>query len=99
MNEHPKRLLSVKEAAYYIDLSPRTLYNRIAPASKDPFPVVLIRQGKKISFDIRDLDEYIENLKNSDGAVRSGDGAGPGQPLPSVKKPTRRGDGQDRSLA
>jgi len=67
MSEQPKRLLSVKESAYYIDLSPRTLYNRIAPGSKDPFPIKPVRQGKRISFDIRDLDAWIDRLKSEQG--------------------------------
>ena len=81
MNEQSKRLLSVKEAAHYIDLSARTLYNRCAPGTKDPFPVKPIRQGKKVSFDIRDLDQYIERLKaQSNLQLDSGSDNGPPDP-------------------
>lgn len=57
-----KRLLSVPEAARYLGLSPRTLYNGVAPKSKVPFPVKAKRIGKLVRFDVRDLDEYINTL-------------------------------------
>jgi excisionase family DNA binding protein len=57
-----KRLLSVEEAAHYLSLSPRTIYNGIAPKSKKPFPVRPKRIGKLVRFDIRDLDEFISAL-------------------------------------
>ena len=57
-----KRLLSVEETAGYLGISPRTLYNRVAPKSKSPFPVKPKRIGKLVKFDINDLDQYIETL-------------------------------------
>jgi len=57
-----KRLLSVEEAATYIGLSPRTLYNAVAPKSKFPFPIRAKRIGKLVRFDIRDLDKYVDSL-------------------------------------
>lgn len=57
-----KRLLSVQEAARYLSLSPRTLYNAVAPKSKIPFPVKAKRIGKLVRFDIRDLDRYVDSL-------------------------------------
>ncbi len=57
-----KRLLSVQEAAVYLGLSPRTLYNATAPKSKDPFPVKPKRIGKKVQFDVMDLDQFIDSL-------------------------------------
>jgi excisionase family DNA binding protein len=57
-----KRLLSVHEAAHYLGLSPRTLYNGVAPKSKVPFPVRPKRIGKLVRFDIRDLDRYVDSL-------------------------------------
>lgn len=73
MNNHPKRLLSVKatadrrllsveEAAVYLGLSPRTLYNGVAPKSKDPFPVKAKRLGKRVLFDIHELDRFVDSL-------------------------------------
>jgi len=57
-----KRLLSVHEAARYLGLSPRTLYNGVAPKSKVPFPLKPKRIGKLVRFDIRDLDRYVDSL-------------------------------------
>ena len=57
-----KRLLSVEETASYLGLSPRTIYNGIAPKSKNPFPIKPKRIGKLVRFDIRDLDTFVESL-------------------------------------
>ena len=57
-----KRLLSVGEAAFYLSISPRTLYSAVAPKSKKPFPVKPKRMGKLVRFDIRDLDRYVDSL-------------------------------------
>jgi len=57
-----KRLLSILETAVYLGLSPRTLYNGIAPKSRNPFPVKPKRIGKLVRFDIRDLDRYVDLL-------------------------------------
>jgi excisionase family DNA binding protein len=59
-----KRLLSVDEAAAYLGLAPRTIYNAIAPKSRNPFPVRPVRIGKLRKFDIRDLDRFIDESKN-----------------------------------
>ena len=59
-----KRLLTVEEAAFYLSLSPRTIYNAVAPKSKTPFPVKPKRIGKLVRFDIRDLDRYVDNLND-----------------------------------
>jgi predicted DNA-binding transcriptional regulator AlpA len=57
-----KRLLSVEEAAAYLGISPRTVYNGVSPKAKNPFPVKVKRWGKRVLFDIQDLDRYIEKL-------------------------------------
>ncbi len=57
-----KRLLPVEEAAAYLGLSPRTLYNGSARRSKDPFPVKPKRIGRKLLWDIRELDSYVDSL-------------------------------------
>ena len=61
-----KRLLSVEEAATYLGLSPRTIYNGTGLKSKTPFAVKAKRYGKKVLFDIRDLDRFCDSL-NGDG--------------------------------
>ncbi len=62
MDKLPKRLLSVEETATYLGISPRTIYNGIAPKSKKPFPVKAKRIGKLVRFDIRDLEQYVDSL-------------------------------------
>jgi predicted DNA-binding transcriptional regulator AlpA len=57
-----KRLLPVDEAATYLGLSPRTLYNGSSRKAKEPFPVKPKRIGTKLLWDIRDLDAYIDSL-------------------------------------
>ena len=60
--EIEKRLLSVPEAAKYLGIAPRTIYNAIGPRSKRPFPVRAKRVGNAVRFDIRDLEAYVESL-------------------------------------
>lgn len=60
-----KRLLSVIEAANYLSISPRTIYNAIGPSAKVPFPVRPKRIGKLVRFDIRDLDRYVDSLDSA----------------------------------
>jgi excisionase family DNA binding protein len=57
-----KRLLSVEEAAVYLNISPRTLYNRVAPRSKNPINIRIRRIGKLVRIDKKDLDDYINSL-------------------------------------
>jgi predicted DNA-binding transcriptional regulator AlpA len=57
-----KRLLSVEEAAAYLGISPRSLYNQVAPRAKNPFPVKPKRIGKLVKFDRKDLDAWIATL-------------------------------------
>ena len=57
-----KRLLSVDEAALYLGLSPRTIYNQVCRKATKPFPIKPKRVGKLVKFDIQDLDRYIDSL-------------------------------------
>jgi hypothetical protein len=57
-----KRLLSVEETAWYLNLSKRTVYNRICRSSKNPFPFRVKRVGRLPKFDIRDLEAYVDSL-------------------------------------
>ena len=59
---HFCRFMSVEEAAEYLSISPRTLYNRIAPKAKNPFPVRPKRIGKLVRFDRTQLDDWIDSL-------------------------------------
>jgi len=52
------RLMSVKEAALYLATTPATLYTRIWRRE-----VPFIKLGRSVRFDVRDLDELIEQSK------------------------------------
>lgn len=56
------RLLSVEETARYLSLAPKTIRNRLGPKAPDPFPVKPKRIGKRVLFDKKDLDRYIDQL-------------------------------------
>ena len=62
MEKPPKRLLSSSEAAEYLGISVRTLYNQTGRSAKNKFPVTPKRIGKLLKFDIQDLDRYIDSL-------------------------------------
>lgn len=57
-----RRLLSVDEAAAYLGISARTVYNQIGPKAKKRFPVKVKRIGRLVKFDIRDLDRFVDGL-------------------------------------
>jgi predicted DNA-binding transcriptional regulator AlpA len=56
------RLLNIQEAAEYLGLKVQTIYNRIGPKAQNPFPVKAKRIGKKVLFDIRDLEAFVNSL-------------------------------------
>jgi len=58
-----KRMYSVEEAAQYLGLAPRTLYNGTGKKSKAPFPIRPRRIGRKVLFDVKDLDKFIDSLE------------------------------------
>ena len=62
MERQVKRLLSAAEAAEYLGISLRTLYNQTGRRSKNKFPVTPKRIGKLLKFEIRDLDRFIDSL-------------------------------------
>jgi len=57
-----RRLLNVEETAKLLNLSPKTIRNMTGPKSKKRFPVPFKRFGRRILFDIRQLEKYIESL-------------------------------------
>lgn len=61
-NQETKRLYTVDEAAAYLGLSPRTLYNGIAPKAQKPFPIKPRRYGRKPLFEKAELDRFAESL-------------------------------------
>lgn len=57
-----RRLLSVEEVAIYLNLSAKSIRNGLGPRSKKPFPVPVKRIGKRVLFDIHDLDRFVDEL-------------------------------------
>lgn len=57
-----KRLLSVKETAEYLGISPATIYNRVARSSERAFPIKPKRFGRRVRFDRKDVEEYLETM-------------------------------------
>ena len=57
-----KRLLSIEEAACYLGISARTIYNGIAPKSKNPFPLKAKRIGRVVRFDFEELKKFVDHL-------------------------------------
>jgi excisionase family DNA binding protein len=58
------RLLSVKETAEILRLSPRTIYNRVAPGAENPFPIKPKRIGRSVRFRNQDVQDYIDHDLN-----------------------------------
>jgi excisionase family DNA binding protein len=54
-----RRLLSVEEAATYLSLSKREVYNMLASGD-----LRAVRHGRRKMLDIRDLDEWIARKKS-----------------------------------
>ncbi|MBU2548375.1 MAG: helix-turn-helix domain-containing protein [Proteobacteria bacterium] len=57
-----KLLLSVEETAQALGISPRTIRNRVAPKSKNPFPIKARRVGRCVKFHRKDVIEYAQAL-------------------------------------
>jgi hypothetical protein len=56
------RLLSIELAAEYLSISPKTIRNGLGPRAPQPLPVKAKRFGKRVLFDIKDLERYAERL-------------------------------------
>ena len=54
----PRRLLTAQEAAVYLALSEREVYNMIA--NKE---LVGVRHGRRIMIDVRDIEKWIDSNK------------------------------------
>lgn len=55
-------LLSIKQAAQFLNLHPGTIYNGIAPNTTNPFPVPVKRIGRRVLFRKKDLEAYVDSL-------------------------------------
>jgi len=62
MQEISKRWMSAEELAKYLNISVRSLYNRTGPRSPQPFPIKPKRLGKRLLFDLGEVDRHIESL-------------------------------------
>ena len=60
--EIEKRLFSAQEAAEYLGLSVKTIYNLTSPKSKRKLPIKVKRIGKLLKFDRAELDRFIDSL-------------------------------------
>jgi len=61
-NSISKRLLNVEETAVFLGISVRTIYNQTCRKAKKNFPVKPKRIGKRILFDIQDLESFVNSL-------------------------------------
>lgn len=57
-----RRLLSVELAAKFLGLSPKTIRNGLGKKAPHPFPVKPKKIGKRVLFDIKDLNAYVDSL-------------------------------------
>ena len=62
MKDPQKRWLGVGDAAEYMGMKKKSLYNMTGPKSQNPFPVRPKRLGKKLLFDVREIDRYLESI-------------------------------------
>ncbi|OGS23265.1 MAG: hypothetical protein A2252_09275 [Elusimicrobia bacterium RIFOXYA2_FULL_39_19] len=53
-----RRLLSLKEAAYMLDIKTGTLYNWVWQRK-----ITFVKQGSLVKFDVKDLEKWIEKNK------------------------------------
>ena len=56
------RLLDVEQTAAYLSISPKTIHNGLAKNAPKPFPIQPKRFGKRVLFDIIDLDRYVDDM-------------------------------------
>jgi hypothetical protein len=56
------RLLDVGQTAAYLSISPKTIRNGLAKSAEKPFPVRPKRFGRRVLFDIIDLDRYVDEM-------------------------------------
>ncbi len=55
------RMLTVSQAAWYMGISPKTIRNGICRGADKPFPVKPKRHGKRVLFDIKDIDSHLDS--------------------------------------
>lgn len=60
-----KRLLNINETAEYLGMAPKTIKNQL---SNGRFPIRYIKLGKLVRFDLKDVEEFIDNLNKYGGS-------------------------------
>lgn len=56
------RLLDIRQTAKYLSIAPQSIYNGRTKDAKNPFPVKAKRFGRRLLWDVRDLDAFIEQM-------------------------------------
>ena len=56
--EQDTALMTVQEAARFLNVTVSWIYEHVRPEADDPLPV--LKLGKYLRFDIRDLHEYVD---------------------------------------
>ena len=64
MNTKPNdnKLLTVQQVAQILQISERSIYNRVRKKADNLFPIKVKRIGRLIRFDLRDVEKYIDKL-------------------------------------
>ena len=62
----PRRLLNIKEVAERLGIAQQTIYNGISKRTPKPFPIRPKRWGRKVLFDSRDVDRFIDEMPYQD---------------------------------
>lgn len=63
MRQVRARLFGIVETANYLGIAPKTLRNRLGPRAVNPFPVKPKRIGKRVLFDVKALDAFVDSLE------------------------------------
>ena len=61
------RLLTLQQAATYIGHSSKWLYSRTGARGKDGLPFKPVKVGKRVFFDKKQIDQWIDGLVNGNG--------------------------------
>ena len=60
--KNDSRLLTIKEVAELLRISPRTIYNQVRKNADRMFPIPVKRIGKLIRFRSKDVQRFIDKL-------------------------------------
>jgi len=66
MYQEPRMLLTLEETARRLGLAKSTIYNGISRKSDRAFPIKPKHWGRKVLFDSRDVEQFIDKLPYED---------------------------------